>query len=409
MRVLYSFPHAVGRPGIGTTAFHQVQGAVRQGLDVLLVCTSLERELPGLAGLVETLAPAGLRVPHRALGVRRAYRLHDRAAARVLRRRPAVDVVHVWPAGSIATLAAARELGVPSVREVPNTHTAYAFEAVAREHAALGLAPVAGHSHTFDARVLAEEEAEYELADLLLVPSAFSRRTFIERGLPEHKLALHRYGYDPERFRPPPRPAWSGGDGLRAVFVGGCEPRKGLHLALRAWVDSGAATRGRFAVCGEFVPGYRDALEPWISHASVEHLGFVDPAEVMRASDVLVFPSLEEGSALVTYEAQASGCALAVSDAAGARCEHGREGLVHAAGDVSTLTEHLRQLADDGRLLDSLRTAAVENSRDLTWDAAAAEVAAVYAQVAGTTWPDGQLARPQVRPQSGLQPDRGAA
>ena len=90
-------------------------------------------------------------------------------------------------------------------------------------------------------------------------------------------------------------------------------------------MDSGAAdSGGRFVICGSFEPGYRRLLEPLLAHPSVEVDGFVaDPASLMRESDVLVLPSLEEGSALVTYEAQACGCVLAVSEATGARCRNG--------------------------------------------------------------------------------------
>ncbi len=62
-------------------------------------------------------------------------------------------------------------------------------------------------------------------------------------------------------------------------------------------------------ILGEFVPGYAEALGPLLEHPSVEVRGFAsDPAAVMREADVLVLPSVEEGSALVTYEAQLCGC-----------------------------------------------------------------------------------------------------
>lgn len=382
LRVIYTFPHAVGRSGIGTTAYNQIRGAIAQGIEVDLYCTSLEAALPGLHSLVETLRVGRLRIPHRLLGVERAYRYHDRRVARaLLRRRDAADVVHCWPGGSQATMTAARSVGIPTTREVPNTHTGYAFEATARETAKLGLDPVPGHSHTFDARVLEQEQREYDLADLLLVPSAFSLRTFLERGVPPEKLALHRYGFDPDGFYTNGITAST--RGLRAVFVGACEPRKGLHYALSAWIDSGAADTGRFTICGSFVPGYGELLEDLLSHASVEVVGFVDdPGELMRSSDILLFPSIEEGSALVTYEAQASGCALLVSDAAGARCEHLREGLVHEAGDLAALTAHLRLIDGDRDLLLRLREGAAANSATLSWNDAAEELKTVYEALA---------------------------
>jgi glycosyltransferase involved in cell wall biosynthesis len=134
-------------------------------------------------------------------------------------------------------------------------------------------------------------------------------------------------------------------------------------------------------VCGELLPGYRAKLTTLLAHPSVQELGFVaDVGRVMRDADVLLHPSVTEGSALVTYEAQAAGCALLVSDAAGAPCEHLREGLVHSSGDVAALTEHLRLLDRDRELLHTLRTQALANSARLTWAGAAERLVDAYAE-----------------------------
>jgi D-inositol-3-phosphate glycosyltransferase len=381
MRVLYSFPDGLGAPGIGTTARHQIEGLIAQGLEVSVWCTSLHCELPGARRVVRTLQAGGVRVPHRALGGDRAYRYHDVRVARALRRHAGeFDVVHVWPRASLHTARAARALGIRAVREAPNTHTGHAFDTVARECRILGIAPPAGHSHTTDARRLRHEEAEYAAVDVILCQSEYSRATFLERGVPAAKVAVHQNGTDVARFRPAlaPRPV---GRPLTALFAGRLEPRKGLHYALRAWQISGAGERGgRFVICGEFVPGYREVVAPLLEDPSVEVRGYVpDLSELMRQTDVFVLPSVEEGSALVTYEAQACGCVLAVSDATGARCEHRRTGLVHAARDVDALAGHLRELDTDPALLQRLRAATVARLDELTWERSAREQAGVYA------------------------------
>jgi glycosyltransferase involved in cell wall biosynthesis len=383
VRILYSFPDGIGRSGIGTTAFQQVREVARHGVHVTLYCTSLHGELPPSVRVVQTLSLFGRRVPHRALGVERTYRYHDRRVASALRRLgPDIDVVHCWPRATLQTARAASELGIPSFREVPNTHTAHAYEVVAHERELLGLASVPGHSHTFDAHLLELEEREYESADALLVPSEYSLQTFVDRGVPRDKLVLHRYGFDTDRFF-----AASNGSEARlsrpftAVFVGRCEPRKGLHYALRAWLDSGAADSGRFIICGAFEPDYQSALEPLLAHPSVEVHGFVaDPSALMRESDVFVFPSVEEGSALVAYEAQACGCVPVVSEATGARCEDGVDGFVHSPRDVKALSEHLRRLRSDPELLAQMRSAGLERSRELSWTAAGEELVQIYAE-----------------------------
>ena len=66
--ILYSFPHALGAPGIGWTAWNQVNELVRAGHDVHLVAASIARPVHGLASASTSLAVAGRRIPHRVHG-----------------------------------------------------------------------------------------------------------------------------------------------------------------------------------------------------------------------------------------------------------------------------------------------------------------------------------------------------
>jgi len=380
-RVLYSFPHPLGSPGIGTIAQHQVDGLVALGHEVTVMCTTASEDVPG-AEVIETMRVAGRRVAHRAVGVDRAWDYHDRRVAGRIRRQPhRWELVHAWPLSARYTFTAARDRGMAALREVPNTHRLHAEEVVRREALALGLATPARHSHQPSPRRSARELREYESAHLMLVPSDVVARTFLDAGIPEERLGRHQYGCDLDRFtpragdRPVDRP-------FTASFVGRCEPRKGLHYALQAWRDAGlAAAGGSFVICGSFVDGYREHLGPLLHQEGVQILGFVDdvPA-LLRSSDVMLLPSIEEGSALVTYEAQAAGCVLLVSRETGARCEDGREGLLHDAGDTSLLTAQLRAVADDPAMLARLRSAALAQRNQLGWGHAAVVLAGCYEQ-----------------------------
>ncbi|UOE44335.1 glycosyltransferase family 4 protein [Agromyces larvae] len=375
LRILYSFPHPIGAPGIGWTASNQVAELVAAGHEVHLVAAAVDRPVDGVASLTRTMTVGGRRVPHALLGGDRAYSWHDRrAAARLRAVRP--DVVHGWPLASLRTFELARDLGIAAVREAPNTHTAHAYAVVARELAALGIELPQRATHAFNASRLAIEQREWDAATGVLVPSTAVERTFLDRGFPRARLLRHRYGARPDavpaRRDDPGRP-------FTAVFVGRCEPRKGLHHALRAWLSSTASQHGRLLVYGEFVPAYRDVLRDQLDHPSVECLGFSDaPAHVFAEADVLVLPTLEEGSALVTYEAQLAGCVPLVSSAAGAVIEHGVHGLVHEPGEVAALVGHLDRLSTDPDELARLRAGALAHADDLTWAAANVALVAAY-------------------------------
>jgi D-inositol-3-phosphate glycosyltransferase len=379
MRVLYSFPFAMGAHGIGNTALNQVLALDQLGCTVTVWCTSLAHPLPKSVNVVQTLKVGGLRVPHRVLGIDRTCRIHDARVANALKRQPeSFDVVHTWPLGALSTLMAARSLNLPGYREVPNTHTQNAYAEVSLERRYLGLPPSRGHSHTPSDTRLQREEAEYAEASGLLVPSDHVAETFLKRNFHASKLHRHQYGYDPNLFSPEPhtdsidRP-------FTALFAGSCEPRKGLHYALQAWYNSGAANCGRFIICGHFAPDYRALLRPLLDHPSIQYVEFAQrPDKVMRRSDILILPSVEEGSALVTYEAMACGVVPLVSEAAGAPCTHNIDGLIHPTRDLVTLTAQLRMLSNESESLQRLRRAALCSSQDLTWRAAGSRLIEIY-------------------------------
>jgi glycosyltransferase involved in cell wall biosynthesis len=393
IRVLYSFPHRIGASRICTTAWHQVAGAALAGADVIAMPASIVRPLPATVRAVPTLAAGRWRLPFRAIGDRRAFWLHDYIVSRRLEALGrSVDIVHAWPMGALRTLEVAARLGIPTVLERPNAHTRYAYEVVRAECQRIGVALPRGHEHAFNDAVLAREEREYAKATALLCPSDFVARTFRERGFSDAVLMRHQYGFDADLYRPPPG-ARTARPGLEMLFVGGCAPRKGLHFALDAWLASPACALGRFRIAGAFVPGYAEHLAAMLSHPSVEVLGHRgDVADLMRASDMLVLPSIEEGSALVTSEARGSGCVILVSDAAGAICRHLHEGLVHRAGDVAELQAHITLMHEDRKLLERLRENSLRGRDEITWDAAGRRLLAVYHQTIASQRPE--AARP---------------
>jgi hypothetical protein len=257
--------------------------------------------------------------------------------------------------------------------ERPSSHTAYVFKVTDDECRKLGLKLGCSHYAAFNKKKLDHEESEFAAADRLLCPSEFVVKTFLEKGFQREQLLRHQYGYDPAIFSPP-SPGFDKRDGapFTVVYVGDCFPLKGLHFALRAWVESKASKTGKFIICGRFVPQYKELLKDYLAHPMVEYLGHVrDVERVMRCSHTLVLPSLAEGSALVTYEARACGCVLLVSNAAGAVCEHNKNALVHKPGDVATLRKHIDMLASDRNFLLRLRNNSIAGVSELTWDKAA--------------------------------------
>lgn len=379
VRVLYSFPHKLGAERICYTAWQQVNGLAAAGADLLVFPGALKRPVPSGVVVKPTLALGRMRIPYKLIGSMRAFALHDYIVSRRIEKLAGqIDIIHTWSQGALRTIETAAKLGIPTVLERPNAHTRFAYEVVQQECERLGVALPPGHEHAYNEDVLRVEEEEFERADRLLCPSDFVVQTFLDRGFVHDRLERHIYGFDERTYFPDEQPR-DNKRGLTMLFVGVCAVRKGLHFALEAWLNSPAHREGKFLIAGEFLPAYEQKLSAMLAHPSVHVLGHRnDVPELMRKSDILVLPSIEEGFGLVCTEAMGSGCVPLVSDACTDLCRHMENALVHRAGDVASLMQHITMVHEDRDLLQKLRAAGLGIVPEITWTAAGEKLLDVY-------------------------------
>jgi glycosyltransferase involved in cell wall biosynthesis len=379
IRVLYTFGLKIGAGGVCYAAWQHVNSLHHAGAKMTVFPGVLHKPLPTGVHVCPTLSKAGLRIPYKLLGRMWSAKLHDQIVAKRLRKmKGEIDLVHGFAMGSLETFKVAKELGIPTVLERCNAHTRFAYEIVDKEAKKLGLQMPDGHPHAFNDEYLKREEIEYDAADYIFCPSEFVANTFIEKGFKSEKIERFRYGYDEDSCYSIKKDS-AEENGLKVIFAAACAPRKGLHYALEAWLKSSACHKGKFQIVGEFIPGYAEKLSQYLDHPSVSLLGYrKDLSALMRASDVMVLASIEEGSALVTYDARGSGCVLLVSDSTGAVCEHEKNALIHRTGDVDALASHFSRVSEDRSFLKKLRTASLETATQLTWPAAGRDMLNAY-------------------------------
>lgn len=381
--MLYSFPHKLGAGRICYTAWQQVNGLAAAGADVLAFPGVLQRPVPSSVRVRPTLARGKLRISYKLVGTMRSLALHDYIVSRRLHKLAGqIDIIHTWPDAATETLKTAAKLGIPSVLERPNAHTRYAYESVQRESKRLGIVLPANNEYAFKVDVLEREEREYELTDFLLCPSEFTIQTFLDRGFARGKLMKHQYGFDEKACYPDSTRTRDDSRGITMIFAGDCAVRKGVHFALEAWLKSPAHQKGQFLIAGGFLPAYAEKLSSMLSHPSVRVLGHRnDVPDLMRKSDILVLPSIEEGFGLVCVEAIGSGAVPLVSAACTDVCKHMENALVHPIGDVELLAKQITMLDADRNLLAKLRAACLRIAPELTWTAAGERLLRVYQDV----------------------------
>ncbi|MEO8419377.1 MAG: glycosyltransferase family 4 protein [Methylophilaceae bacterium] len=221
-----------------------------------------------------------------------------------------------------------------------------------------------------DPRVIAREEAEYEMADSVVVPSGFVADSFVRMGYPREKLFLNPYGARLERFR---RVAEPEPGGFNIVFVGQAGLRKGFLYLLQAFAQL-RHPRKKLKVIGSVAPDIQPLLA---GHdlRQVEFVGNVPNVQLLQhysSAHVMVLPSIEEGLAMVIGEALACGCPVVASEHTGGRdfFSDGVEGFIVPPRAVDALVQRLEALMQDEPLRKRMSEAALRRVAEIGgWDA----------------------------------------
>jgi starch synthase len=262
-----------------------------------------------------------------------------------------------------------------------STHVRHQHDVLVAEHQRWGLS-FAG----IDPRIIEREEAEYAAANMITVPSAYVKQTFVERGVPDARVSVLPYGVDLERFQPVDRP---GEDSFDLLFVGGVNLRKGAAYLLQAF-HALEHPRKTLTIAGVPEAAVVDMLwRKGLMTDAVQLLGHVPQAQLkqlMSRSHALVLPSVEEGLAMVMAQAMACGCPVVATHNTGATDLYadGVEGYIVGAGDAIALTERLQHLADAPEVQRRMSAAALRRVQSLGgWATYGDDAMRLYCQLAG--------------------------
>jgi glycosyltransferase involved in cell wall biosynthesis len=287
----------------------------------------------------------------------------DYVASRLMRYGN-FDLFHGWSGEALQSLRVAKELGIPSLLEIPTWHRHKGNIVPAKTDKEIAMEKAPFPERWLNRLLISRQQSleEYELADLLLVLSEKAEETFRFAGFPRAKLFRMSRGVNIERFHPGKKP-----DDFRALFVGALIKRKGVHLLLDAWK---ALNLPRAEL---WLAGYpHPEIEPYLRGlpGSVRILGFNERVEELyRQSNVFVFPSECEGSAKATYEAAASGLAQITTRESGDVVVDGLNGIIIPPNNSDALHEALLTLYKNRdmteRMGDAGRERVVEH---FTWD-----------------------------------------
>lgn len=220
-------------------------------------------------------------------------------------------------------------------------------------------------------------------ADLIVCPSEATARDCKEFGIPGEKLRVVSWGVSQatstEREVGDMR-ASLGLDRRYLLWTGTVEPRKNLPRLIEAFLSMD--TDLQLVLAGP--AGWNEDLRPLVEGQPdrVRSLGFVEPDELRSlyaGAEVFCYPSLFEGFGLPVIEAMAQGTPVVTSRGTATEEAAGGAAVLVDPTDVASIAGGISAaLAAQERL----STAGRSRARQLTWEACAQQMHAIYSEVA---------------------------
>ncbi len=277
------------------------------------------------------------------------------------------DFFHGWSGESFRSLIAARSLGIPSVMDVATWHRNKGH-VKPQETKSERLARLSDRGwkdwrkHLHPTRL--QHLTEYDLANVILVPSLKSADTFRIVGISPEKLHYVGRGVDIARYQPAEKPP----EIFRVGFVGALIKRKGVHHLLEAWKKL-ALKNAELVLIGTV----HDEMKLYLNELAtdtVRVIGFTKSVQdELRQCSAFVFPSECEGFAKATLEAAACGLPLIATAESGDAVSDQETGLIIPANNpdaISAAILQLQQNPDQGTAMGKAGRERVE--RLFTWD-----------------------------------------
>ena len=295
-----------------------------------------------------------------------------------------VDLVWSFDTASHDLFEAAKERGIRCILDVCIAHPTLGREILVR-NAKLRPQFAADLDLEPDVEFLAMRQRELELADRIVVGSAFVANSLMASGILAEKIIINPYGVDLETFVNQEQTDMHRDSAMTFLFVGSFTQRKGIYDLIEAWERSQLGQTGAKLI---LVGGTRNQLSLWKSElpTGIEIRGRIshsDIAQIFRSADAFVFPSLYEGFAKVILEAMASGLPVITTHNA---CDstivgHNHNGFVIEPGDVDELANAMKTMQSQPDLRREFASRSADIASHYSWQAYGDRCAAICREV----------------------------
>ncbi len=297
----------------------------------------------------------------------------DLRASQYIKKSKA-NIFHGWTHESLNSLKIAKSKGMIVILERGNPHPLYSKMILEREYKKYKKLNVFYTKDDYPflkffnhyRYELEEAIQEIDVADYIFVNSKFCAMTYTFFGVDAKKIIMIPRGFDPKSYFP--RKPQQSSEPFVVVFVGEILLRKGIKYILEAWKKV-SRPQDELWFVGTVSDEVSDMMKIYSeTFKNIKCVGNqANPSKYLQKASVFLFPSLDEGSAKVTYEAMATGLPCIFTENSGSLATKDSAIFVPIRSSAA-IAEAIVKLRNNVSYRNKLGKKAVKAIRKYTWN-----------------------------------------
>tara|TARA_X000001036_G_scaffold440058_1_gene494063 strand:- start:1419 stop:2570 length:1152 start_codon:yes stop_codon:yes gene_type:complete len=288
-----------------------------------------------------------------------------------------LDILIGWSSFSYHSFKKVKNEKCIKILERGSTHIEYQNKIIEEEYNIQNLKP-----RPISRYIIEKEKKEYELADYIMVPTDFAKKTFLEKGFSSDKIIKNPYGVSLEDFRHTNLKK-DQSKIFRIIYTGSVSVRKGVLYLLEVFNEIDLE-KIELMIIGNIDKELNTKLEKFRLNKKIVFMNAVKQKELEKfynISDIFITCSIEEGLSMVQLQAMACGLPVICTINSGGEeiVDDGINGYIIPIRDKNKLREKILYLYNNRTICSEMgKKAEFKSRQQFSWDLYGKNAISIY-------------------------------
>lgn len=268
-----------------------------------------------------------------------------------------------WSSMSENSIKVAKSKGIKTILERGSTHIMFQNNILKQEY------KIRGRSFEIDKKTIYKEIIEYSIVDLIVVPSSFSKSTFLDNGIKFSKIFVNQFGASKYFFNDKDSSDFN----FRVLYLGSFSIRKGAYYLYEA-INEIKHLNIEFWFIGKVDQEVKFIYDELNTKKNVTFFGHINHYKLnslINQCSVALQPSIEEGQSMVINQVMQCGIPYIATPNSGAEelIIDNFNGIIIPAMSSSSISSAIVDLYNKPSLLRHLSSNILKTTiKENTWD-----------------------------------------